>query len=141
MVAWMESITKAAKAVRRVAALVIHCCHHASADGCEEEEELPVVRAPFIEPLRVAVVLLPLGGDSKAARPIRELPRRISVRVVAWWMCALSCRGRVEYIFSKISSRSKAWKTQSLAGGRKSASMKISHLRCHERKLDNSEQF
>src|SRR5947207_15544119 len=105
MVAWMESITKAAKAARRDASLEIHWCHHDSAVCCEEE--LPVVSAPFIEPLRVAVVL-PLGGESKVVRPIREPPRRIRVRVVAWWMCARSCRYRVEYIFSKIYSRIKA---------------------------------
>src|SRR5690606_12538106 len=77
------------------------------------------------------------AGESTRDFPISDLPRLIRVMVVAWWMCARSWSSRVEYIFSYSSSSSMDWKIQSLAGGRKLGSMKISHRMCQARKLDS----
>ena len=69
MVAWMLSMTKAANAALLVASFVIQWFHHSS--------------GVFAPPMPLLFPSLTLGGESMADRPINELPRLISVSVVA----------------------------------------------------------
>src|ERR1700761_7559048 len=97
MVACIESMTKAAKAVRLVDSFVIQWFHHSS--GVCARPEVDECRDPFCLSSRL------FGGESRGDLPINALPRLISVIVVAWCMCARSCSSRLEYIFSYSSSR------------------------------------
>jgi len=110
IVAWVESITNAAYAARFVASFVIQWFHHSSGVFAPDVDECRELVAPGLSSRT-------LGGESSADLPIRELPLRIKVMVVAWWMWALSCRDLVEYIFSYSSNNNKVWKTHSFAGG------------------------
>ncbi len=129
MVAWIESMTKAANAARRVASFVIQWFHHSS--GVCASADVDDCREPLVLSSRG------FGGESRADLPISARPRRMSVMVVAWWMWARSCSSRVEYIFSYSSRSNSVWNTHSLAGGLQFGSWNISHRRCHAKKLDS----
>lgn len=66
----MLSMTKAANAALLVASFVIQCFHHSSGVS--------------IPPCELLLPSLLLGGESNADLPMSELPRLISVNVVAW---------------------------------------------------------
>src|ERR1700712_3401014 len=110
----------AANATLLVASAVIHLFQNASGVFW------PLVLIVPSGPGGVRVGSSPLWGESVALRPISEEPLRITVRVVAWWMCALSCKVSVLYIFSNSSNKSIVWKVQSLAVGLNSESLNTS---------------